>query len=401
MRKNKKRIWFSPVFVIFVTIFIDITGFGIILPLLPFYARNFGADSLTLGILVASFPVMQFVFSPILGRLSDRFGRRPVLLLSISFSGVSFVLFAVANSLAALFLSRIIAGMATESAVARAYIADITTEEERSTGIGKVGAAFGAGFIIGPVIGGLTSIFGFSAPGFAAAGLALMNFLSVLFFLPESLTNNKKISTRDVDYGNPFRIALKTPRIGYVLVIQFIIALAFSSLPVILPLLGIEFFGFAEVEMSYFFMYIGVIQIVLQGFLIGKLAKRFGEEILIVLGSLLLMLGTFFVSLFPNVILFISSLTMIASGNGILTTILPSFVSKRTSYREQGGGMGVMESVGSIASIPGPIVGGFVFGFAGLFFAFLLSALLLSIALGLSCKVFQTCKFRSVKKPRL
>jgi DHA1 family tetracycline resistance protein-like MFS transporter len=175
----------SPTFVVFMTIFIDITGFGMIIPLLPFYAETFQAGPAALGVLVVSFSMMQFIFSPILGRFSDNAGRRPVLLLSILTSSVSFILFALANSFLMLLLSRIIAGMATESAVAQAYIVDITSEKERAKGIGRVGAAFGAGFIIGPAMGGFLSVYGFSAPGFAAFALALLNFLFVFLFLPE------------------------------------------------------------------------------------------------------------------------------------------------------------------------------------------------------------------------
>lgn len=391
MKENSR----FPIFVIALTIFIDITGFGIVLPLLPFYADIFGADSFTLGLVVASFSVMQFIFSPILGRLSDRYGRKPILLLSIFFSGISFVLFAIANSLLMLFISRFVAGMATESAIARAYIADVTTEEERTGGIGKVGAAFGAGFIVGPVIGGLTSVYGFSAPGFTAAALTLLNFLLVLLFLPQSpyrKSSEYEKEREGLNYLKTLKLGLRKQKIGLVLAITFMVILAFSAIPVILPLLGIDFFGFQEVEMSYFFMYIGVVQIILQGFLIGRLTDKLGDELMIVLGTASLTFGTFFVALFPNIILFVVCITFIAGGIGILNTSIPSFVSKRSSADEQGGGMGVVESVSSIARIPGPILGGFVFQFAGLFFAFSLSALLSSLAFLLSCRVFQTCK---------
>jgi len=155
------------------TLFIDATGFGMIIPLLPFYAETFQAGSAALGILIASFPLMQFIFSPILGRISDNVGRKPVLVISILTSAGSFVLFAVANSFFILLLSRIVAGLATETAVAQAYIADITSKKERASGIGKVGAAHGAGFIIGPAIGGTLSVYGFSAPGLAAVFLTV------------------------------------------------------------------------------------------------------------------------------------------------------------------------------------------------------------------------------------
>ncbi len=377
------------------TIFIDITGFGMIIPLLPFYAETFQAGSTALGVLVASFSIMQFIFSPILGRISDNVGRKPVLLLSILTSMASFIFFALANSFFILILSRIVAGMATETAVAQAYIADITSKKERSTGIGRVAAAHGAGFIIGPAMGGLLSVYGFSAPGFAAAILTLLNLLFVFFFLPESIQNKSpgiRITRNSIAvYLRKLVDALAKPLTGMVLVIFFIVFLGFSAIPVIMPLLGISFFGFGSVEMSYFFMYIGLIQIVLQGFIIGRLANRFGEEKLIAFGPLAMMVGMFLMPLFPNIVIFLASLTMIASGSGVMRTVVPSFISKRTPANEQGGILGVTQSVSTIARVPGPLVGGFVFEFAGLAAPFFLGASLLVGAFGLGCRVLQTC----------
>jgi predicted MFS family arabinose efflux permease len=383
------------------TIFIDITGFGMIIPLLPFYAETFQAGPAALGVLVASFSMMQFVFSPILGRLSDNAGRRPVLLLSILTSGVSFILFALANSFVILLLSRIIAGMATESAVAQAYIADITSEKERARGIGRVGAAFGAGFIIGPAIGGFLSIYGFSAPGFAAFALSLVNFLFVFLFLPEPakmVHNDMRIElTSSGGYLRRLLDALQKPLTGSTLVIFFIVTLAFSSIPVVSPLLGKSFFGFEETEMSYVFVYIGVVQIVLQGFLIGILVKSVGEEKLIAFGSLLMTMGMLLMPLISNIMIFLVSITLIAFSIGTMNTTVPSFISKRTSVDEQGGMLGVAQSIGSLARVPGPLIGGFVFQFAGLVAPFFLSASMLLVAFGLSCQVFQACARRNRK----
>lgn len=387
-----RRIGISPNFVIVMTTFIDMIGFGMVIPLLPFHSATVEAGAFALGMLIGSFSLMQFIFSPLLGRLSDKVGRKPILLLSIFSSTVSFILFALANSFPALLLSRITAGMATEAAVAQAYIADITTEKDRATGMGKVAAAHGAGFIIGPAIGGFLSIYGFSVPGFAAAALNGINLLFAFLFLPESNNriNSSALTSANSDgYWRKLATALTKPLIGTVFTIFFIITLAFSAIPVIVPLLGIAFFGFGEVEMSYFFMYIGVVQIVLQGILIGRLTKRWGEENLITLGSLLMMLGVFIMPLTPNIVVFLSSLTMISSGIGTLGTVLISFISKRTAADEQGGMLGVAQSVGSIARIPGPLIGGLIAEIAGLNIAFFISAALLLIAFVLGLKVFQ------------
>ena len=322
----------SPSFVIVMTTFIDMIGYGMIIPILPFHPETAGAGALALGILIGSFSMMQFVFSPLLGRLSDKMGRRPIILLSIFFSAISFVLFALANSFLLLLLSRITAGMATESAVAQAYISDITTEKDRAKGMGKVGAAIGAGFIIGPALGGFLSVYGLSTIGFAAAGLTLVNLLFAFFFLPESNGRTaSNIQTNSDGYWRKLVSALTKPLTGTVFIILFVITFAFSAVPVIVPLLGIDFFGFAELEMSYFFMYIGVVQIVLQGILIGRLTKRWGEERLMVFGSLLMAIGMICMPLFPSIVIFLFSLTLISSGIGTLNTVLPAFISTRTA----------------------------------------------------------------------
>ena len=176
-QSTHRRLRVSPSFVIVMTTFIDMIGFGMVIPVLPFHPETVGAGALALGVLIGSFSLMQFIFSPLLGRLSDKVGRRPVILISIFSSVISFILFALANSFPLLLLSRITAGMATEASVAQAYISDITTEKDRAKGMGKVGAAHGAGFIIGPAIGGFLSVYGLSTLGFAAAALTGVNFL--------------------------------------------------------------------------------------------------------------------------------------------------------------------------------------------------------------------------------
>lgn len=390
---GSRKLLFSPTTILVLTIFIDATGFGMIIPLLPFYAQTFQAGSTALGILVASFSVMQFVFSPLLGKVSDKLGRKPVLVMSILTSMASFALFAFANSFLLLLLSRMIAGLATETAVAQAYIVDVTSKKERASGIGKVGAAHGAGFIVGPAIGGFLSVYGFSAAGFAAVFLTLINLLFVLFLLPESLSKESRDSQLTTESNRGFLRQLissfSTPLIGAVLAIFFIVFLSFSAIPVILPLLGVVYFGLGSVEMSYLFVYIGIVQIILQGVVIGRLAVKLGDEKLITFGPLLMMVGIFLMPLVPNIGVFMVSLTMIASGSGIMRTIVPSFISKETHENEQGGVLGIANSVASIATVPGPLVGGFLFEFFGLASPFYVSAILLLIAFGLGFKTFR------------
>ncbi len=388
MISEKTRRRFSPSLVILMTIFIDVTGFGIVLPLLPFYAVKFQAGSTALGVLVASFSLMQFFSSPMLGRLSDKVGRRPVLMLSILTSVVSFFLFALAHSFIMLLLSRIVAGLATEIGVAQAYIADITRDQDRATGVGRVGAASGAGFIIGPAIGGFLSTYGFSAAGFAAAVLALLNLVFAFFFLPESKVHtNERVEEGISSRLDGLRNALSKPLMNSVLAILFIMSLAFSAFPVIMPLLAISFFGLSSYEISFFFVYIGLVQIVFQGLIVGRLANRAGEEKLIAFGSLLMALGVFLMALFPNLAIFVILSTIMVSGGGMLGTSIPSFISKITSADERGGILGITQSVSSLARVPGPLIGGFVLEFAGLVAPFFLSAFMLMVATALGIKI--------------
>jgi DHA1 family tetracycline resistance protein-like MFS transporter len=394
-QSTHRRLGISPSFVVVLTTFVDMIGFGMIIPILPFHPETVEAGALALGFLIGSFSLMQFIFSPLLGRLSDKVGRRPVILISILSSALSFILFALANSFLLLLLSRITAGMATESAVAQAYISDITTEKDRAKGMGKVGAANGAGFIIGPALGGFLSVYGLSTLGFAAAALTGVNLLFAFFFLPESKGRTaSSIQTNSDGYWRRLAKAITKPLIGAVFVILFFITFAFSAIPVIVPLLGIAFFGFTELEMSYFFMYIGVVQIVLQGVLIGRMARRWREENLMIFGSLLMALGMLFMPLFPSIIVFFASITMISSGIGTLNTVLPSFISKRSPANEQGGMLGVAQSVGSIARIPGPLVGGLVAELAGLNVSFFLSSALVMVCFFVGFKLFRAHRLR-------
>lgn len=377
-----RRTVLLPRWIILMTVFIDVTGFGMVLPLLPFYASEFGAGSTALGVLVASFAFMQFIFTPILGRVSDTMGRRPILLLSILTSVISFLLFALADSYLILLLSRIVAGLATELGVAQAYMSDITSLQDRTAGMGRIGAAHGAGFIIGPAIGGFLSTYHYSTAGFVAAALALINLAFAFLFLPESKPAESSPNGSSDGPGRLTRILrfLASPTIGLLLIILFIMSLAFSAFPVIMPLLAISLFGLSSSDMSLFFVYIGVVQIIFQGVIVGRLAARLGEAQLVPIGALLMTLGVLFMAIFPHLLLFLVLSTIMVSGIGVLSTTIPSFISKRTARHEQGQILGVTQSISSIARVPGPIIGGLFYEFAGIQAPFYLSATLLFVA---------------------
>jgi DHA1 family tetracycline resistance protein-like MFS transporter len=395
IKVNARSKGVSPIFVIVLTVFIDITGYGIIIPLLPFYAKEFQAGPAALGILIASFAIMQFFFSPLLGKASDKKGRKPILLLSLVISFIGFTIFSFANSYLLLLFSRIIAGIATERAVAQAYIADVTDHKTRTKEMGKIGAALGAGFIVGPVLGGALGTYGFSIPGYAAMTLTLINILFVISFLPEPQRDKEEKTVENaggsLGYLRGLRDSLRKPLLGPTLVILFIVTMAFSTIPVIVPLLSIDFFNFGSLELSFVFIYIGLIQIVMQGFLIGPLSKRLGEEKLIVLGPVVMATGTILMPVFQNVAIFFFSNSLLAAGFGLINTSIPAFLSKRISLDEQGGILGIAGSVASIANIPGPLIIGFIYAFSGSFVPFLISAVMLAAAFLIGCRVYSAC----------
>ena len=396
MQTNKKAKGLSPIFVVVLTVFIDITGYGIIIPILPEFTKQFQTSPIALGVLIASFSIMQFFFSPLLGKASDRKGRKPILLISLLMSLIGFTIFSFANSYLMLFFSRVIAGIATERAVAQAYIADITDHKSRIKEMGKIGAAFGAGFIIGPAMGGVLARFGgFSMAGFAAMGLTFLNILFVISFLPEPQRTEEKTKeskSPNLGYLSGLRDALKKPLFGSTLLILFMVTLAFSTIPVIVPLLSIDYFNFDSFELSIVFVYIGLIQIVMQGFLINRLSKRFGEQKLIIIGPILMAVGAFVMPIFHNVILFYLTNALLAAGFGIINTSIPAFLSKRISIDQQGSVLGIAGSVTSIGNIPGPLIIGFVYAFAGSAIPFFISAVLLALASLVGCRVFRECK---------
>jgi len=262
--------------------------------------------------------------------------------------------------------------------------------------MGKIGAAFGAGFIIGPALGGSLSIYGFSVPGYAAMILTLINILFVISFLPEPQRDKEKTMERtsvSSGYLRGLRDSLRKPLLGATLLILFIVTLAFSTIPVIVPLLSIDFFNFNSLELSYVFIYIGLIQIVMQGFLINRLSKRLGEEKLIAIGPILMAVGTLLMPIFQNVAIFFLANAVLAAGFGIINTSIPAFLSKRIGLDEQGSILGIAGSVASIANIPGPLIIGLIYEITGSFVPFLISTVMLATAFLIGCRVYSACKF--------
>ena len=353
----------SPLLVIFITVFIDLVGFGIVIPVLPYYVEGtkFNATPRTVGILFASYSVMQLIFSPILGRLSDKYGRRPILFFSLLGTSLGFLILGFATTLWMLFLGRIIDGITGGNiSTAQAYIADVTTPENRAKGMGLIGAAFGLGFIFGPAIGGILSQWGIGVPFLFAGGLAFANALLLYFTLPETVTPDHPARTSAAT-GRWSQLveAVRQPRLAYVLAIYFLFIVAFSIMTTSFALFTMYRFGFDASHNGYLFMYVGIIGAIIQGGLIGRLVKMFGEMTLVIVGALLFTLSLFAIPLIGQgaglpLLLLVGG--TFALGNSLATPSLQTLASKSVGRGEQGGVLGVVQSVASLARAVGPSI---------------------------------------------
>jgi multidrug resistance protein len=376
----------SPLVILFVTVFIDLIGFGIVLPLLPFYAQHFGANALLVGLLSTSFSLMQLLFAPVWGRLSDRVGRRPVILAGLLGSSISYLTFGLAPSLPILFLSRILAGIAGANiSTAQAFIADLTQPENRAKGMGLIGAAYGLGFTVGPAIGGILSQYGYAIPAFFASALALANFSAAWWLLPES--RNPSEGTLRTERGlnwQRLRTGLQHPELGVFLILFFISTFAFANLEATFALMTARKFGFDARANGYLFAYIGVLITVVQGGLTGRLAKRFGERRLISVGLFCMIFGLGLLPYSLGLKSLLLVLVVLIGGHGSTNPSISSLISQSASTEDQGSILGVAQSLASLARILGPIWGGFTFDGFGFQYPYLTGGLFMTVAFGLS-----------------
>lgn len=353
----------SPLLVIFITVFIDLIGFGIVIPVLPFYVEGtkFNATPRAVGLLLASYSVMQLIFTPILGRLSDKYGRRPVLFISLLGTSAGFLILGFATTLWMLFLGRIIDGITGGNiSTAQAYIADITTPEDRAKGMGMIGAAFGLGFILGPGIGGVLSRWGINIPFLFAAGLAFCNAILLYFTLPETVTHDHpaRVSAATGRWSQLIA-ALKQRRLSVVLLIYFLFIVAFSIMTATFSLFTMYRFGYDAHDTGWLFVFIGVIGAIVQGVLIGRLVKRFGELPLVVFGAMMFTASLFAIPFTTPqtglaTLLFVGG--VFSLGQSLATPALTSLASKSAGRGEQGTVLGVTQSVASLARTVGPLI---------------------------------------------
>ena len=370
----------SPATIIFLTVFIDLIGFGIIIPLMPFFAETFGAGALTVGLLSTSFSLMQFLFAPFWGRLSDRIGRRPIILIGLFGSFASYLLFGLATSLTVLFIARILAGIAGANiATAQAYMADVTTPENRARGMGLVGAAFGLGFIFGPAIGGFLSRWGYQAPFFFASALSLANFCAAWFVLPES-HRAVGIEQQRLTRLQALRAASTRPGVPQLLLIYFVVIAAFSAFEATFALFSEERLGFDATTIGYVFAYVGVVLSIVQGGLVGRIARRAGERHIIPPAILTLAAGLALIPAAYGTPMLLLATALLSLGMGFNNPSITALISRLSHADEQGSILGVSQSMASLARILGPVWGGYVYDRFGISTPFLGAAGLMMVA---------------------
>jgi DHA1 family tetracycline resistance protein-like MFS transporter len=386
---------------IFLVVFIDLLGFGLILPLLPYYAEKYGATATLFGLLVAVYALAQFFGAPLLGRLSDRFGRRPILIISIAGTAVSFLILALAEPvgtwiagalnmaspnaavLGVMFASRALAGLfGGNITVAQAYITDITDASNRARGLGMIGAAFGLGFILGPAIGGFLSGWGFAVPAYAAAGLAFINLVGVYLFLPESLTQermaeNALVDRPLMDLGAMWQ-AMNRPLVGPLLNIRLFFGLAAALFQTMFTLWAIDRLGLSSKSTGYILAYVGLLSVIVQAGLVGRLSKRYSDSKLIFWSSVIQVPSLLLWAFTPSVPVLMLVLIPLSFSTGVLNTIINTALTRVVSPEEVGGTLGISASLESFSRIVSPALGGWLLGNVGVWAPGVLAAIIMS-----------------------
>ncbi len=372
--------------ILFLIVFIDLVGFGLVIPLLPFYGVRFGATAPEVTWLLATYSLCQLLTAPFWGRLSDRVGRRPVLMASMTASACAYLWLGAADALWMLFAARALAGAcAGNIAAAQAYIADITPPEERAHGMGMIGAAFGLGFIFGPALGGFLAgndpaTANLEVPAWAAAGLSLAALAGVLLLLRESHALDRRGLAPPSRRVGAILEALRRPVLSRLIVIFFLVILAFAAMESIFALWALRQLDWGPERVGYAFAYLGLVSAVMQGGLTGRLTKRHGEKRLLLCGLVLLAIGLVILPFCRSLAVLVGTFAVLAIGLGLTQPALNSLISRRAGAGEQGQVLGVTQSVGSLARVIGPPLAGYLFADLGQASPFLWGAATVTIA---------------------
>ena len=348
----------KAIFTIFTIILTDLIGFGIIIPLLPTLSDKLNIHGYWLGLLVASYALAQFVSAPILGNLSDRYGRKPILIISKAGTVIAYIMFAFAGNFPILLLSRLIDGFTGGNiTAARAYISDITTKENRSRGMAIIGISFGLGFILGPALGGIFYSIGGSQtlPALVGAGLCLFSLILTQLFLDESHREGQVINHRPFSIKNFLEI-FKHPVIQQILIVQFIVMLAMSGFQTTLSFFTDSLFAFSPQNNSYLFVYLGVISLIAQGYLSSHKSKDIHGYAKV--GVIIYAIGTGLIAISPNVWFMFFAVAVSSIGSSLFSVFLPTLLSTVDSKDPEGEIMGAYEGISSLARVVGPALFG-------------------------------------------
>jgi MFS transporter, DHA1 family, tetracycline resistance protein len=380
----------SPLAILFMAVLVDMLGFGIVIPVLPFYALEMGATPLQVTALIASFSAMQMAATPVWGRVSDRRGRRPLLIAGLFASAVSYLIFGLANSLLLLLISRIAAGAAGGTiSVAHAYVADTTKAEERAHGMGLIGAAAGLGVMLGPAVGGFFSQFGLSAPGYVAASLCALNGVAAIFLLPESRSAERRAQPRTgqaATLGGWLRSMASFP-LSLLLSVYFLGITSFTAMTALLALYFERVYGIGAVEMGYMFFIAGGATVIVRGVVLGRLVKRFGEIVTVRVGAISLAAAFIVLPTVPGFAWALAAVPLYALGAGTLFPALATLTSLATDEESQGSILGGSQFIGGLGRVLGPLWAGIMFQAVTIRSPFVVAALLTTTALLLTLRI--------------
>jgi len=365
-------------------VFIDVLGFSLILPLLPYYAEEFSASPSLIGLLLTANAFFQMISAPVLGKLSDNFGRRPLLIICICGTVVSFYLLGAATSIPQLFFSRILDGLLGGNiSLAQAYISDVTTQNDRTKALGFVGAAFGFGFIIGPAIGGSLSVYGYRIPAYVACVISLVNLLGVIFFLPESLPKEKRGNSNQSAFSHfPLVMlfhSLRMPVLGPLLVLRFVYGFTFTIFETCFGFYNLQRLGLDARRSSYLLCYVGLVFSMVQGGGLKASLKRSSEGKVILYSCILLSVSLIFWSSSFTTPGILGSLFPVSLASGLLNTLINSEITKQVEQSELGGTLGLSAAIGSFTRVIAPICSGFLIDHFGVWSPGVSGALLMGL----------------------
>jgi DHA1 family tetracycline resistance protein-like MFS transporter len=372
--------------IVYLIVFINMLGYGIVLPLLPYYIEQFGAGPIIIGCISATYSLFQLVAAPIMGELSDKYGRRPILLISVAGTAISFFMIALARSIPMIFLARVIDGVSGGNiSTSQAYIADKTTKQDRTKRMGEMSAAFNLGLFLGPAVGGILSKYGYAVPLFAAGIAASITTILTLFFLPESLRNKgvaplsailkkkKTFNPRD------FYDVMLRPQVGTVLMTSFLMMFAYSLLQGTLALFTEHELHFSSATNGMIFAYLALVGIFVQIFVFKTLLNKMSEHKATLLSVLCMAVGFALLAMSKNTVLLFLSMTLLGFGYSVSVPMINGLVSKLTPDNEQGNIAGVNQSMTSLARLIAPVVGTAIFAKLGTTSPYITAALILII----------------------